>query len=127
MTKNRQCKKLNECSEYEQAKLEWRSRTPQERGAILSENSYIFTPNIEIEVPVPFYGHVAVILSGAQGARVLDVKVSKRGVEKLRILYKSANKKGWMMRAGVGCVRFIRPGKLKLLVGVPTEWSSLWS
>jgi hypothetical protein len=94
------------------AKLWWRSRTPEEREAGLAPWLDKITPLIFITVPVPFCGLVEVFSSSMTGRRQRYVKVSKRALEHLRDLFLNPDSKKWTVKKYPDKIIFFRGGEL---------------
>ena len=112
MSRNLQCTKVSDLPGYEQAKLWWRSRTPEEKKAVLSTQGYLFFPTIVITVPVPLQGYITIKRTNDGYENEVTVLLGTKQIERMRIFYKKCNQKGWTVRSGKGSVIFTRPGRV---------------
>lgn len=112
MSRNGQCKKVSELPGYEQARLWWRSRTPEEKSSLLSTQRYLFFPAIILELPVPLQGYLVMKKRLNEHVTERTVLLGNKQVDRLRHLYKTANKKGWTVQQDKGLIRFVRPGRV---------------
>ena len=78
MSITKKCTKVNELPGYEEAKLWWRSRTPQERDSGISYNLDGLTPIRSIVIPKPFQGRIKVFVTSHRSYRERIINVSKR-------------------------------------------------
>ena len=112
MSRNLQCKKVSDLPVYEQARLWWRSRTPEEKKAVLTTQGYLFFPTIVIAVPVPLQGYITVKRINDGYENEVTVLLSTKQVERMRNFYKKCNQKGWTIRNEKDSVVFTRPGRV---------------
>ena len=112
MSITKKCTKVNELPGYEQARLWWRSRLPEEKTAILTSKEYLFFPNIAIVVPVPLQGYITVIRTNENFREEINISLRTKQTELLRRFYLKANQKGWVVQRGKDSVVFVRPGRV---------------
>lgn len=126
MSITKPCLKVSDLPGYEQARLWWRARLPGEKTLLLDTQRYLFFPNIVLVLPVPLQGYMVVRLIRGDLIEERRVALSSKRIDKLRNLYKTANKKGWTIKAVRGGLEFIRPGRV-VKVGAPKGERFLWS
>ena len=112
MSRNLQCTKVSDLPGYEQAKLWWRSRTPEEKKAVLSTQGYLFFPTIVITVPVPLQGYITIKRTNDGYENEVTVLLGTKQIERMRNFYKKCSQKGWMVSSGKDGVTFTRPGRV---------------
>jgi len=126
MSITKPCLTVKDLPGYEQARLWWRSRLPEERTLLLSTKEYLFFPNIVLVVPVPLQGYMTVRLIQGDVVKEREVRLGIKQIERLRVLYKKANQKGWTIRSVKGAIEFIRVGRV-VRVGVTSAERFLWT
>ena len=97
---------------YEQAKLWWRSRTPEEKKAVLTTQGYLFFPTIVITVPVPLQGYILIRWTNDGFDLERTVVLGTKQIERMRTFYKRCNQKGWTVKATKEAVTFTRAGRV---------------
>ena len=112
MSITKKCTKVNELPGYEEAKLWWRSRSPQERNSGISYNLDTISPIRSITVPVPFCGRIVVSVSSMTSHKQRVVNVSKRQIATLRDLFSLPGHKGWRVIQKPDKVIFTRGGEI---------------
>jgi len=70
------------------------------------------TPIVCITVPVPFCGLIEVFITSTRGSKKHAVKISKRGITKLRDLFLSPSSKNWRAKKYPHAVCFYHGGEL---------------
>lgn len=112
MSITKPCLTVKDLPGYEDAKIWWRSRSPQERNSGISYNLDTISPIRSITVPVPFCGRIVVSVSSMTSHRQRVVNVSKRQIATLRDLFLLQGHKGWRVIQKSDKVVFTRGGEI---------------